>query len=80
MLIEFDGTVKYTDGGSDALFREKRREDRIRALGYVVVRVIWADLFHPEVGSIRSPDNHEAQVAPALRLRPRRGAASSRSS
>ena len=36
------------DGGVDALFREKRREDRIRAQGYVVVRVTWADLFHPE--------------------------------
>lgn len=48
VLIEFDGKVKYTDGGPDALFREKQREDRIRALGYVVVRVTWADLFHPE--------------------------------
>ncbi|WP_338752105.1 type IV toxin-antitoxin system AbiEi family antitoxin domain-containing protein [Janibacter alittae] len=48
VLLEFDGKVKYSDGGVDALFREKRREDRIRAQGYVVVRVTWADLFHPE--------------------------------
>jgi len=48
VLIEFDGKVKYSDGGADALFREKKREDRIRALGYVVVRVTWADLFHPD--------------------------------
>lgn len=48
VLIEFDGKVKYTDGGADALFREKKREDRIRALGYVLVRVTWADLFHSE--------------------------------
>lgn len=48
VLIEFDGKVKYTDGGPDALFREKRREDRIRALGYVVLRVTWADLFRPQ--------------------------------
>ncbi|WP_435198412.1 hypothetical protein [Janibacter sp. GS2] len=48
VLVEFDGKVKYTEGGPDALFREKQREDRIRALGYVVVRVTWADLFHPE--------------------------------
>lgn len=48
VLIEFDGKVKYTDGGPDALFKEKKREDRIRALGYVVVRVTWADLFHPQ--------------------------------
>lgn len=48
VLIEFDGKVKYTDGGPDALFREKKREDRIRALGYVVIRVTWTDLFHAE--------------------------------
>lgn len=48
VLLEFDGKVKYADGGADALFREKKREDRIRALGYVVIRVTWADLFHPE--------------------------------
>lgn len=46
VLIEFDGKVKYADGGADALFREKKREDRLRALGYVIVRVTWADLFH----------------------------------
>lgn len=48
VLIEFDGKIKYTDGGPDALFREKKREDRIRALGYVVIRLTWADLFHSE--------------------------------
>lgn len=48
VLVEFDGKVKYADGGPDALFREKKREDRIRALGYLVIRVTWADLFHPE--------------------------------
>lgn len=48
VLIEFDGKVKYADGGADALFREKKREDRLRALGYVIVRVTWADLFHAQ--------------------------------
>ena len=48
LVGEFDGKVKYTDGGPDALFREKKREDRIRSLGYVVIRVTWADLFHAE--------------------------------
>lgn len=48
VLIEFDGKVKYADGGADALFREKKREDRLRALGYVIVRVTWADLFHSQ--------------------------------
>ena len=48
VLIEFDGAVKYREGGAEALVREKRREDRFRALGWVVVRVTWADLEHPE--------------------------------
>ena len=47
VLVEFDGKVKYTEGGPDALFQEKRREDRLRRLGYVVVRVVWADLYRP---------------------------------
>ena len=47
VLIEFDGLVKYRDGGADALVREKRREDRLRALGWVVVRFTWADLENP---------------------------------
>lgn len=46
VLVEFDGLVKY--GGSDDLVAEKRREDRLRALGFTVVRVTWADLRHPE--------------------------------
>lgn len=44
VIVEFDGKVKYTDGGPDALFAEKRREDELRRLGYTVIRVIWADL------------------------------------
>ena len=47
VIIEVDGKVKYTDGGADALFREKKREDKLRRLGYVVVRVVWADLYRP---------------------------------
>lgn len=27
--------------------REKRREDALRALGFIVIRVTWADLFEP---------------------------------
>lgn len=47
---EFDGQVKYgralrpgQDPG-DVLWEEKRREDRIRAIGLVVVRWIWTDI------------------------------------
>ncbi len=46
VVVEFDGKVKYGDGGADALMAEKRREDRLRRLGYAVVRVTWADLYH----------------------------------
>lgn len=46
VVVEFDGRVKYTD--RDVLFAEKQREDRIRSLGYEVVRLTWADLSRPE--------------------------------
>lgn len=45
VIVEFDGMVKY--GGADgrrALQAEKAREDRLRAAGYVVVRLVWSDL------------------------------------
>nr|AMY20909.1 hypothetical protein A3Q40_03550 [Rhodococcus sp. PBTS 1]NIL79796.1 hypothetical protein [Rhodococcus kroppenstedtii] len=42
---EFDGLTKYAgDQGSDAVVREKLREDALRAAGYVVIRWTWADL------------------------------------
>lgn len=50
VLGEFDGRGKY---GADAttaaaaVWAEKIREDRLRALGYVVVRWTWADLLNP---------------------------------
>lgn len=49
--VEFDGKVKY--GGdvgetSDALFREKRREDLVREMtGWRCLRLTWADLEDP---------------------------------
>jgi very-short-patch-repair endonuclease len=49
-IVEFDGKIKYSrelapDGDPTiALWREKQREDRLRALGYEVVRITWADL------------------------------------
>lgn len=45
VVVEFDGRGKY--GAPDDLWAEKRREDRIRELGYEVVRVTWDDLRHP---------------------------------
>ncbi|MEP6798673.1 MAG: hypothetical protein ABI890_11015, partial [Lapillicoccus sp.] len=49
VLIEFDGLVKYREGGADALIAEKSREDRLRGLGYLVVRVKWAELDRPQL-------------------------------
>lgn len=52
---EFDGREKYgrllRDGetASDALWREKRREDRLRERGLQVVRPVWADLYRDDV-------------------------------
>lgn len=50
-IVEFDGKMKY--GSADDLYAEKRREDRLRALGYDVVRVVWADLSKPAVLAAR---------------------------
>lgn len=50
VVAEFDGVDKYirylADGETvaDAVIREKRREDRLRDLGLLVIRWIWADL------------------------------------
>ncbi|MDQ2782240.1 MAG: hypothetical protein M3Y26_06850, partial [Actinomycetota bacterium] len=51
VLVEFDGRVKYTS--QQDLWDEKRREDRIRALGWEVVRLTWADLRRPGVVAAR---------------------------
>jgi hypothetical protein len=54
VLGEFDGMMKYgrllKDGESpgDAVEREKKREDRLREeTGWLMVRLIWAELFSP---------------------------------
>ncbi len=47
-IVEFDGMIKYGSAdGRQALIAEKRREDRLRGLGYEVVRVTWAELDRP---------------------------------
>jgi len=53
VLFEFDGLVKYrkpfhpAQDPAQVVVEEKIREDRIRDLGYVVVRFLWADLAEP---------------------------------
>ena len=45
VVLEFDGAGKYLDHAD--LLAEKDREDRIRELGYEVVRIRWSDLARP---------------------------------
>jgi hypothetical protein len=48
VVVEYDGAVKYEGAdGREALVREKRREDAIRAAGHPVVRLSWPDLERP---------------------------------
>ncbi len=53
VIGEFDGRVKYGRGlapdedPTEALWREKVREDLLRDLGWQVVRWVWADLDDP---------------------------------
>ena len=53
MLIEVDGKTKYADGDPQVLWREKRREDDMRAAGKIVVRVTWSDLETPGKASAK---------------------------
>ena len=47
VIVEFDGRMKYDSGDPAVLWAEKRREDELRRLGYVVVRITWSDLERP---------------------------------
>lgn len=53
IVIEFDGHSKYTSllrpgqDVTDVVLAEKRREERLSALGWHMVRVIWSDFRNP---------------------------------
>ncbi|WP_020392458.1 type IV toxin-antitoxin system AbiEi family antitoxin domain-containing protein [Kribbella catacumbae] len=47
VIVEFDGALKYAGKSARPLVEEKRREDRLRDLGYEVVRATWPDLTRP---------------------------------
>ncbi|MFC5928917.1 hypothetical protein D6T64_14805 [Cryobacterium melibiosiphilum] len=54
VILEFDGQTKYLDAryrhglsADQIVVLEKLREDRLRALGYRVVRAVWKDLVDP---------------------------------
>lgn len=55
VLLEFDGRGKYTSllrsdqDVTNVVLAEKRREERLTELGWLVIRVTWADLARPEV-------------------------------
>lgn len=46
VIGEADGALKYAD--PQTIYDEKRREDRLRALGFRVIRWGWADLRRPD--------------------------------
>lgn len=54
-VTEFDGKIKYQkylrpgESPSDAVIREKRREDDIRRTGRGVSRLVWSELTRPQV-------------------------------
>ena len=41
VVLEMDGRVKYA---GEELWREKRRQERLARLGYVVIRILWSDV------------------------------------
>lgn len=59
VFLEFDGMVKYEkflregETASDAVVREKLREQRICEMGWRCIRITWADLAHPERTALR---------------------------
>ena len=51
VAVEFDGFVKYSGGfgsAADVVFAEKRRQDALESAGWLIIRVTWQDLNHPE--------------------------------
>ena len=61
LLGEFDGKIKYGrllkegETASDAVVREKEREDRIREVTrWLMIRYVWRDLYQPEATAART--------------------------
>lgn len=64
VAIEFDGMIKYSGAFGDpaeVVAAERRRQAAIEELGWIIVRVTWADLADPAALS--------ARIAAALRAR-----------
>jgi hypothetical protein len=71
LVGECDGRVKYGELlepgelAADAVMREKRREERIRAAGYWIVRWGWEEAWNP--ASLRRIVQRGFELAPAVR-------------
>ncbi|MDR0875577.1 MAG: hypothetical protein LBN12_05150 [Clostridiales Family XIII bacterium] len=50
VILELDGRLKYKQ--ADDLFAEKRREDAIRAEGYMVLRADWDDVHNGQLAKL----------------------------
>ena len=66
VVVEFDGQTKYGDGAAETVVAEKWREDRIRELGYIVVRVSWDGPRPPEAHCAADPRRLRAREPLAL--------------
>jgi hypothetical protein len=52
VIVEADGRVKYREN-QDALWREKRRQERLEQLGFRVVRVSWQEVVHEPTRTVQ---------------------------
>ncbi|SDD87169.1 hypothetical protein [Auraticoccus monumenti] len=82
VVAEFDGWTKYGplvpagESAASVVVAEKVREDAFRALGWVVVRFVWADLWRPHgiTGGLHRAfalARRQAHVAPSAITSPR---------
>lgn len=67
VVLEVDGKVKHDS--REVLWRENRREDRLREAGWEVVRLTWDDLLH-------HPERTAARIRAACARAAARGLAS----
>ncbi len=63
-IVEFDGLAKFRT--PEDLRAEKLGEDRLRSLGFEVVRLTWADLARPVERTSASRAHIGACVGPQL--------------
>ena len=47
--MKYGRLLRDGEDPGQVVYREKLREDRLRELGWQVVRWVWADLAHPDV-------------------------------